>query len=107
LPIYIAKKGKRSSPFFGVKTRKSHRQTGSALVLHGLKRRLCLVSNPRQTGKKQRLFFDDSQIGFGGGFVMKLTVMAVAATRADERRAVREPLARRRAGGPRTIVLSR
>jgi hypothetical protein len=47
LPIYIAKKGKRSSPFFGVTTRKLHGLTGSEWVLHGLKRRLFLVSNPR------------------------------------------------------------
>jgi hypothetical protein len=50
-------KAERSSPFLGVKARKSHRRMGSALVPHGLKRRLCRVSNPRQTGKKQGLFF--------------------------------------------------
>jgi hypothetical protein len=52
LPVYIAKKGKRSSPFFGVKARKTHGRMGSEWLLHGLKRKIFLISNPRQTGIK-------------------------------------------------------
>jgi hypothetical protein len=38
---------------------------------------------------------------------MQLTVMTLAVTRADEEATVRKPLARMRAGGPRTHTLSR
>jgi hypothetical protein len=54
LPIYVAKKDKQSSSFFGVKTRKTHGWANSALGLYGLKRRPGLISNPRQTGTRPK-----------------------------------------------------
>jgi hypothetical protein len=60
LPVYIAKKGKQSSPFFGGKTTKPHVRTGVTLGLHGLKPGFAWLQTQDNPAKSRFLLFDVS-----------------------------------------------
>jgi hypothetical protein len=52
VPVWLAKKDKQSSSFFGEKTRQTLRADWFFVVFTRFEARLCLVSNPNYSGKK-------------------------------------------------------